>query len=277
MPHPPARKFSFGRALAQALVLSLIPLGVAVAQPTKEKPYQPYPSYVRVTRDHFEISAWRQKKLVRLTAAKGTIFEVFHIEGDREHHLDSNWYWVTLPEDAAGSRAAGWISGDDCELVPPPEPAPTRRAGLAGASSAPVSPARNESGAMAMAEPERVPVAAPAARPVVADVILHFQFDKSDLTLEARSTLSSAVALPNAVAQGLVVALEGYADWTGPDGYNERLGLARAETVRRFLAEELRVPVSKISVISYGESNPTAPNTTKEGRARNRRVVIKVS
>jgi outer membrane protein OmpA-like peptidoglycan-associated protein len=130
---------------------------------------------------------------------------------------------------------------------------------------------------MAMTEPAPVAVAAPAPRPVVSDVVLQFQFDRSDLTLEARSTLAGAVALPNAVAQGLVVALEGYADWTGPNSYNERLGLARAETVRRFLAEELRVPVNKISVVSYGEDNPAAPNTTKEGRARNRRVVIKVS
>jgi outer membrane protein OmpA-like peptidoglycan-associated protein len=214
-----------------------------------------------------------------MTAAKGTVFEVFHIDGDREQHRDSNWYWVTLPQDAGGTKAAGWIRGDDVELVPPPQgsaPATTARA----AGAAPARDARNEASGtaeprtMAMSEPGRV--AAPAARPVVSDVILHFQFDKSDLTLEARSTLASAVALPNAVAQGMVVALEGYADWTGPDGYNERLGLARAETVRRFLAEQLRVPVNKISVVSYGESNPAAPNTTKAGRASNRRVVIKV-
>ena len=272
MPHAPARRFSFGRALAQALAISLIPLGAAVAQP-HEKPYQPYPAYVKVTRDNLDISAWRAKKLLRMTAAKGTVLEVFHIEGDREHHRDSNWYWVTLPQDAGGTKAAGWVPGDAVELLPPPEPAPASRAGLTGT---PGPSTGSESSTMATAESERVPVAAPAARPVVADVVLHFQFDKSDLTLEARSTLAGAAALPNAVAQGMVVDLEGYADWTGPDGYNERLGLARAETVRRFLAEQLRVPVNKINVVSYGESNPAAPNTTKEGRARNRRVVIKV-
>jgi outer membrane protein OmpA-like peptidoglycan-associated protein len=276
MPHADdaARSFLFGSALAQALVLSLIPLGVAVAQ--TPRPYQPYPSYVRVTRDNLDISAWRAKPLVRMTAAKGTVLEVFHIEGDREHHRPSNWYWVTLPQDAAGTRAAGWIRGDAVEIAPPPQgPASATRASAAGA--VPGRDARlAESGTMATSEPERVSAAAPTARPVIADVILHFPFDKSDLTTEARNTLASAVALPNAVAQGMVVALEGYADSTGSEPYNEKLGLARAETVRQYLAEQLRIPASTISVVSYGESTPAAPNTTAKGRARNRRVVIKV-
>ncbi len=274
MPHPhaTARSFSFGPALAQALVISLIPLGAAVAQ-SRQKPYQPYPSYVRVTSDNFDVSAWRLKPLVRMTAAKGTVFEVFHIEGDREHHRPSNWYWVTLPEDAAGHRAAGWVRGDAVEPAPPPQGSAS--ATLARAAGA--APGRDaETGTMAVAEPERVSVAAPTARPVVSDVILHFPFDRSDLTDEARNTLTSAVALPNAVGQGMVVALEGYADSTGAESYNEKLGLARAETVKQYLAEQLRIPANRISVVSYGEGTPAAPNTTAKGRARNRRVVIKV-
>jgi len=73
------------------------------------------------------------------------------------------------------------------------------------------------------------------------------------------------------------VALEGYADWVGTEPFNERLGLARAETVRRYLAEHLQIPAERISVVSYGEASPVAPNTTREGRAQNRRVVIKVA
>ena len=80
---------------------------------------------------------------------------------------------------------------------------------------------------------------------------------------------------PSAQARYLAVALEGHADWTGTEDYNEQLGLARAETVRQYLADQLRIPVDQISVVSYGETSPVAPNTTREGRARNRRVVIK--
>ena len=54
------------------------------------------------------------------------------------------------------------------------------------------------------------------------------------------------------------------------------LGLARAENVKRYLYETYQIPLHKINVISYGEDKPVAPNTNKDGRAQNRRVVIKV-
>jgi outer membrane protein OmpA-like peptidoglycan-associated protein len=106
------------------------------------------------------------------------------------------------------------------------------------------------------------------------DVVLNFEFDKSSLTDEAKRKLASAVSVPKPNTR-LVVALEGHADWVGPERYNEQLGLARAETVRQYLADLLRIPAEQISVVSYGEGSPVAPNTTRAGRAQNRRVVIK--
>ena len=58
--------------------------------------------------------------------------------------------------------------------------------------------------------------------------------------------------------------------------YNEQLGLQRAETVKRYLYTQHQVPLHKINVISYGEDKPLAPNTTRTGRAQNRRVVVRV-
>ena len=57
---------------------------------------------------------------------------------------------------------------------------------------------------------------------------------------------------------------------------NYKLGLERAEAVKRYLYDQHQVPLHKINVISYGEEKPIAPNKTKDGRAQNRRVVIKV-
>ena len=76
----------------------------------------------------------------------------------------------------------------------------------------------------------------------------------------------------------LSARFEGYTAWLAKraGGEVEKLGMARAETVKRQLAEQYQVPVEKISVVSYGENKPMAPNSTKEGRAENRRVVIKV-
>ena len=57
---------------------------------------------------------------------------------------------------------------------------------------------------------------------------------------------------------------------------NEKLGLERAEAVKRYLYEQHQIPLHKINVISYGEDKPVAPNKTRDGRAQNRRVVVKV-
>jgi outer membrane protein OmpA-like peptidoglycan-associated protein len=275
MPHARVspRTSPFLRALAPALILSLLPLTSAFAQ---EKPYP----WVRVTRDGTEISSLRQEKVLRMRAPQGTLLEVMYIEGDRYHHRDSNWYWVLLPLDPWGTRPAGWIRGDAVEHVAPPAPVVTPRASREDAPA----PAPPRSGAREAVTPApvtvegsasaRAPEPIPVSRPFVVDVVLNFEFDKSSLTEDAKRKLASAVSMPKPNTR-IAVALEGHADWTGPETYNERLGLARAETVRQYIADLLRVPADQISVVSYGENSPVASNSTKAGRAQIRRVVIK--
>jgi outer membrane protein OmpA-like peptidoglycan-associated protein len=275
MPLARPRPFSFRRAFAPAVALALLPLTSAFAQQA-EKPYP----WVRVTKDGTEISSLRQEKVLRMKAPQGTLLEVMYIDGDRYQHRDSNWYWVLLPLDPHGTRPAGWIRGDAIEHTAPPAPAVTPRASREDAPPPP--PPRNPAREAVTSAPVSVEGSASArateavavSRPFVVDVVLNFEFDKSSLTDEAKRKLASAVSIPKPNTR-IAVALEGYADWIGPEGYNERLGLARAETVRQYLAELLRVPADQISVISYGESNPVASNATKAGRAQNRRVVIK--
>jgi outer membrane protein OmpA-like peptidoglycan-associated protein len=62
----------------------------------------------------------------------------------------------------------------------------------------------------------------------------------------------------------------------GDKTFNESLGMERAEAVKRYLYEQHQIPLHKMNVISYGEEKPIAPNTNREGRAQNRRVVVKV-
>ena len=76
--------------------------------------------------------------------------------------------------------------------------------------------------------------------------------------------------------KGAYFEIEGHTDNVGDAKTNERIGLERAESVNRYLYEQHQVPLHKMNVISYGEDKPIAPNKTRDGRAQNRRVVIKV-
>ena len=76
--------------------------------------------------------------------------------------------------------------------------------------------------------------------------------------------------------KGGFIEIEGHTDNAGAKDFNQRLGLERAEHVKRYLYEQHQVPLHKINVISYGEDKPIAPNNTRDGRAQNRRVVIRV-
>ena len=103
-----------------------------------------------------------------------------------------------------------------------------------------------------------------------------FKLGKAELPTDATSAIDSMVSQLKTDKKALWVEIEGHTDNTGDAAYNERLGQARAEAVKRYLYEKHQVPLHKINVISYGEEKPVAPNNTRDGRAQNRRVVIKV-
>jgi outer membrane protein OmpA-like peptidoglycan-associated protein len=73
----------------------------------------------------------------------------------------------------------------------------------------------------------------------------------------------------------LSVELEGYTDSTGTSAYNIELSQRRAETVRRFLAEQ-GVELPRMRSIGLGDIRPVADNKTRQGRDQNRRVSIRV-
>jgi peptidoglycan-associated lipoprotein len=104
----------------------------------------------------------------------------------------------------------------------------------------------------------------------------NFQLGKADLPDDVRARLDELANKLKTDPAGNYIEIEGHTDSTGSTAMNERLGLARAENVKRYLYETYQIPLHKINVISYGEDKPVAPNNTREGRAQNRRVVIKV-
>jgi peptidoglycan-associated lipoprotein len=103
-----------------------------------------------------------------------------------------------------------------------------------------------------------------------------FKLGNAELPEDAAAALDTMVNNLKADKKAVWVEIEGHTDNTGDKKYNEQLGLMRAEAVKRYLYEKHQVPLHKINVISYGEEKPVAPNNTRDGRAQNRRVVIKV-
>ena len=120
-----------------------------------------------------------------------------------------------------------------------------------------------------------------SARRLILEVVItdsqgNFSVGGIELPEEMRAKLDGLAAKLKSNPAGNFIEIEGHTDSTGSTESNEQLGLARAESVKRYLYETYQIPLHKINVISYGETKPVAPNTTREGRAQNRRVVIKV-
>lgn len=74
----------------------------------------------------------------------------------------------------------------------------------------------------------------------------------------------------------LHVVIEGHTDNVGGGDYNLKLSLRRAESVVKYMVEKFGVPASQLTAKGYGKTRPIADNKTKEGRAKNRRVMAVV-
>ena len=73
------------------------------------------------------------------------------------------------------------------------------------------------------------------------------------------------------------IEVHGHTDATGPEEYNMGLSQRRAEAVRDWLLENFsQLRADQFTVRQFGETQPIATNDTREGRAQNRRVEIKV-
>jgi OmpA-OmpF porin, OOP family len=187
------------------------------------------------------------------------------VAGAQEIH---NWRSASgdVWKNAAGEcwRDASWTpataaAGCDGALVvaqaPAPEMAPK------AAEPAPMAPT-----------PAPAPVAAASKVTYAADAF--FDFDKSVLKPEGKSKLDDLVAKVKGINLEVIVAV-GHTDATGPDGYNQKLSIARSEAVKAYLVSK-GIDKSRVYTEGKGETQPVADNKTKAGRAQNRRVEIEV-
>lgn len=110
---------------------------------------------------------------------------------------------------------------------------------------------------------------------VVNQTSVQFGFDKDELTKDAKGALDQlATNVPN--TKGYIITVEGATDSTGDAEYNYALSQRRADAVIQYLASQHSVPAYKIYLIGLGKDKPVESNQTREGRAKNRRVEVRL-
>lgn len=104
------------------------------------------------------------------------------------------------------------------------------------------------------------------------ELLVNFEFDRSEVRPQYFDEIEEVA---NFMAQypDVVVELEGHTDSTGTDEYNQGLSERRANAVRDVMINRFNVRASRITARGFGESQPATSNSTREGRAQNRRVI----
>lgn len=105
---------------------------------------------------------------------------------------------------------------------------------------------------------------------------VNFKTGSAVLSPDAKTALDD-IASKALNAKGYVLEVSGFADSRGSVNLNRALSQRRADAVIRYLVESHNIPLRRIvTPYGYGEMNPVAENDTREGRAQNRRVEIKL-
>jgi len=102
-----------------------------------------------------------------------------------------------------------------------------------------------------------------------------FKFDSAKLDSKFQPDLEEIATTLQKNPDALII-LEGRTDAKGDNEYNVKLGERRVEAVKRALAVDMGIPVYRMHEISFGAAKPIAENKTREGREKNRAVVLTI-
>ncbi len=103
---------------------------------------------------------------------------------------------------------------------------------------------------------------------------INFDFDKSLIKPSGKAILDRDTENLSK-DMSLTVSIEGHCDIVGSDEYNQKLSERRAKAVYDYLASK-GIDKKRMQTIGFGRTRPLVPNTTDEGRAKNRRVEINI-
>lgn len=124
----------------------------------------------------------------------------------------------------------------------------------------------------------KTPTTTPPPPPVRVTPVLNnvlFDFDKSVLKAEGKAATDKVVAEMKKYSKDTLV-IEGHTCNIGEEAYNMGLGQRRADAVQKYMVEQ-GIAASRITVKSYGESQPAVANDSPANRKLNRRAVFKLT
>ncbi len=147
-----------------------------------------------------------------------------------------------------------------CDGVPKPAPA--------------AAPAPAPAPAPAAAPKPAAAPAAPVSEKVTFAADAFFDVNKSKLKPDATAKLDDLAAKVKGINLEVVIAV-GHTDSDGSDKLNDKLSIARAEAVKKYLVSK-GIETNRVYTEGKGERSPVADNKTREGKAKNRRVEIEV-
>jgi len=116
-----------------------------------------------------------------------------------------------------------------------------------------------------------VPIAQPAAQPPAQPVTIHFAFNSAALSPEAAQMLDAFAASTS--PGGRAISIVGHTDSAGPDAYNDRLSLSRADAVSRYLGRA-GIATSRLRISGAGERGQALTTADNVPEAANRRAVV---
>ena len=180
--------------------------------------------------------------------------------------------WVAAPAALGAALVCGglaYLMTEDPKPAPPPPPPPPPAPKPTPPPPPPPAPKPTPP------PPPPAPKPAPKVeRTIILDDVL-FDFDKSNIKTEAGAILDRLVAFMNE-NKDKKANLSGHTDSVGSDAYNQALSERRVGSVKDYIVKK-GVDGGRVSGQGFGESKPIADNKTAEGRAKNRRVEIKVN
>ncbi len=104
---------------------------------------------------------------------------------------------------------------------------------------------------------------------------LTFASGSAEIAAENRALLQKVAQAATVFPRSQIV-IEGHTDSYGSDDTNMELSRERADAVSAYLVEQFGIPAFRTSSVGYGETQPIANNETPQGRARNRRIDVRI-